>query len=387
MRKINYRLVYNRKKKLNKEGKALIQVEAYLEKKKIYFSTHLYIFPRQWDAKHGQIVSHPQEEELNRMLDEFILSLQAKELNCWKQGKPISLALLKSEMTKNEQKATGVLAFSRKWVEQSLRKDSTKNNMKTTLDILQAFRPSLSFHDLTYNFLLEFESFMISRRYQVNTIAKHMKHLRTITNEAIRQGYLSYDMYPFQNYRIKTTQGKHVFLLPSEVKQLETLTLPSHDAHLQHTLDAFLFCCYSGLRYSDFVRLTAQNLITVDGCQWLSFRSQKTGVKISLPLYLLFHGKALTILDRYKSDLKSFFSLPLNSTVNRELKRIKVLAKLNKHFSFHTARHTHATLLIYNGVQITTVQKLLGHRSVKTTEIYSEIFSGTIIKDLKQCKF
>ena len=152
-------------------------------------------------------------------------------------------------------------------------------------------------------------------------------------------------------------------------------------------LDAFLFCCYSGLRYSDFVRLTAQNLITVDGCQWLSFRSQKTGVKISLPLYLLFHGKALTILDRYKSDLKSFFSLPLNSTVNRELKRIKVLAKLNKHFSFHTARHTHATLLIYNGVQITTVQKLLGHRSVKTTEIYSEIFSGTIIKDLKQCKF
>ena len=98
MKKINYRLVFNRKKQLNKEGKALIQVEAYLDKKKIYFSTHLYIYPWQWDMKRRLIVSHPQEEDLNRMLDEFVLKLQAKELDCWKRGKPISLSLLKNEM-------------------------------------------------------------------------------------------------------------------------------------------------------------------------------------------------------------------------------------------------------------------------------------------------
>ncbi len=46
MKKINYRLVYNRKKSLNNEGKALVQVEAYLESKKIYFSTHTSIFTR-----------------------------------------------------------------------------------------------------------------------------------------------------------------------------------------------------------------------------------------------------------------------------------------------------------------------------------------------------
>ena len=63
------------------------------------------------------------------------------------------------------------------------------------------------------------------------------------------------------------------------------------------------------------------------------------------------------------------------------------MAGIEKHFSFHTARHTNATLLIYNGAQITTVQKLLGHRSIKTTQGYSDIFSGTIIKDLKKCKF
>ena len=311
MKKINYRLVFNRKKHLNKEGKALIQVEAYLDKKKIYFSTHLYMYPWQWDTKRRLIVSHPQEEELNRMLDEFVLELQAKELECWKRGKPISLSLLKNEMGTRRTEAVGFLSFSRKWVEQSMRKDSTKNNMCTTLDILQAFRPTLDFQDLTYNFLIEFENYMIKRSYETNTIAKHMKHLRTIVNEAIRQGYIPHEAYPFLNYRIKTVQGKHVFLLPTEIKLMEKLTLSERYRHLQHTLDAFLFCCYSGLRYSDFVRLTPHNFILIDGCQWLRFRSQKTGIEISIPIYLLFHGKALRILHKYATDLPAFFCLKM----------------------------------------------------------------------------
>lgn len=87
MKKINYRLVYNRKKSLNNEGKALVQVEAYLESKKIYFSTHIYLYPEQWDTRHAIIIKHPQEEELNRMLQEFMLKLQWKELKHGKKGK------------------------------------------------------------------------------------------------------------------------------------------------------------------------------------------------------------------------------------------------------------------------------------------------------------
>ena len=58
------------------------------------------------------------------------------------------------------------------------------------------------------------------------------------------------------------------------------------------------------------------------------------------------------------------------------------MAGINKKITYHTARHTCATLLVHQGVPITTVQKLLGHTSVKTTEIYSEVFDETIIKDL-----
>jgi site-specific recombinase XerD len=65
--------------------------------------------------------------------------------------------------------------------------------------------------------------------------------------------------------------------------------------------------------------------------------------------------------------------------------RIGKLAGIQKHFSFHSARHTNATLLIYKGVNITTVQKLLGHRNVSTTQIYSEVMGSTIVNDLKKC--
>lgn len=78
-----------------------------------------------------------------------------------------------------------------------------------------------------------------------------------------------------------------------------------------------------------------------------------------------------------------FSSIPVNSDTNKILSEIAQHAKIWKHFTFHTARHTCATLLVHQGVAITTVQKILGHTSVKTTQIYSEVMSDTIIKDLK----
>ena len=72
-----------------------------------------------------------------------------------------------------------------------------------------------------------------------------------------------------------------------------------------------------------------------------------------------------------------------NSNINKELNILGKLAEIDKRISFHTARHTNATLLLYNGANITTVQKLLGHKSVRTTEIYSDIMDMTVIRDLE----
>lgn len=382
MEKIRYRLVYNRKKHLNKQGTALVQVEASLNQRKIYFKTNIYIKPEHWDKRTSQVIGHPQANDLNSMLFEFVLYLQGIELALWKRGVPATLSLLKDAMKKNRPINITFPIFAKEYVQHSNRRESTKENLFTTITVLQEFRPGLDFKDITYTFLKDFEVYLREKGNGINTVAKHLRQLRTLVNEAINQGYIHADAYPFRKFKIKQEKGRHEFLTPDELKKLENLEV--HDLKLRHVLDAFLFCCYVGLRFSDFCQLTPSNFIRVNGKRWLHFKSIKTGIELRLPLHLLFEGKALAILDRY--CITEFASLGGNSEVNKALSVITSMARIKKHVTYHTARHTCATLLIHQGVPITTVQRLLGHTSVKTTEIYSEILSSTILRDLKAIK-
>lgn len=382
MDKIKYRLVYNRKKKLNKQGTALVQVEASLNQRKVYFKTNVYLHPEHWDKRTSQIIVHPQADDLNSMLFEFVLYLQGIELALWKRGVPATLSLLKDAMKKNRPVNVTFPVFAKEYVTHSDRRESTKENLYTTITVLQEFRPGLDFKDITYTFLKDFEVYLREKGNGINTVAKHLRQLRTLVNEAINQGYIHADAYPFRKYKIKQEKGRHEFLTPDELKKLENLEVS--DRKLRHVLDAFLFCCYVGLRFSDFCQLTPANFIRVNGKRWLHFKSIKTGIELRLPLHLLFEGKALAILDRY--NIAEFASLGSNSEVNKALSVIAGMARIKKHITYHTARHTCATLLIHQGVPITTVQRLLGHTSVKTTEIYSEILSSTIVKDLRAIK-
>lgn len=382
MDKIKYRFVYNRKKQLNKQGTALVQVEALLNQRKIYFKTNIYLKPEHWDKRTSQVIVHPQADDLNSMLFEFVLHLQGIELALWKRGVPATLSLLKDAMRKNRPVNVTFPAFAKEYVTHSDRRESTKENLYTTITVLQEFRPGLDFKDITYSFLKEFEVYLREKGNGINTVAKHLRQLRTLVNEAINQGYIHADAYPFRKFKIKQEKGRHEFLTPDELKKLENLEVS--DRKLRHVLDAFLFCCYVGLRYSDFCQLTPANFIRVNGKRWLHFKSIKTGIELRLPLHLLFEGKALAILDRY--DITEFANLGSNSETNKVLAVITGMARIKKHVTYHTARHTCATLLIHQGVPITTVQRLLGHTSVKTTEIYSEILSSTIVRDLKAVK-
>lgn len=382
MKKISFRPVFNRKGKLNNEGKALVQIEAYLEGKKIYFSSHIYIKPDNWSCKEKEIINHPHHAELNRLLHEYMLELEWKELELWKKGIPIDLDTFKYHVKKKkEHQSISFFCLSRNWVENSNKKESTKKNLYTTLNILEQFFPKLKFTDFTYTMLTNFEQYLRGKNYAVNTIAKHMKHLKSIINESIKRGYMTCS--PFKNYKIKTNVSKHTFLLPQEIQKLEKLQFKLKHSRMGHILDAFLFCCYTGLRYSDFIRIRSSNIIVLSKQKWLVFRTQKTDIEVRLPLALLFQGKALALLQKYK-DLNQLFDLPPNPAVNKILIQIGNLAGIKKHFSFHTARHTNATLLIYNGVNITTVQKLLGHKSIKTTQIYSDVFPESIVRDLRK---
>lgn len=385
MNKIIYNLVYNRKKCLNKKGMALVQVEAYLGRKKKYFSTKVYLKPEQWDNKKLIVKNHPNADALNRLIYEFVATIEKKELELWQQGKRISLELLKNALTTQENNSS-FISFFRQEVMNSSLKDSTKRNHLSTLILLQEFKKDIVFSDLTFEFISSFEYFLQLKGYHINTIAKHMKHLKRHVNIAINKEYIEIQKYAFRKYKIKTIENKHTHLVPEELERLENLILSDRYVKLQKSLDAFLFCCYAGMRYSDFINLSSENIVDINQETWLIYKSVKTGTEVRLPLYLLFSGKGIAILNKYRDNLEDFFHLRDNSNVNKDLIIITRLAGLSKRISFHTARHTNATLLIYNGIIITTVQKLLGHKSVKTTQVYTNVMDMTIIHDLEKMK-
>lgn len=385
MNKIIYNLVYNRKKCLNKKGMALVQVEAYLGRKKKYFSTKVYLKPEQWDNKKLIVKNHPNADALNRLIYEFVATIEKKELELWQQGKRISLELLKNALTTQENNSS-FISFFRQEVMNSSLKDSTKRNHLSTLMLLQEFKKNITFSDLTFELISSFEYFLQLKGYHTNTIAKHMKHLKRHVNIAINKEYIEIQKYAFRKYKIKTIENKHTHLVPEELERLENLILSGRYVKLQKSLDAFLFCCYAGMRYSDFINLSSENFVDINQETWLIYKSVKTGTEVRLPLYLLFSGKGIAILNKYRDNLEDFFHLRDNSNVNKDLIIITRLAGLSKRISFHTARHTNATLLIYNGINITTLQKLLGHKSVKTTQVYTNVMDMTIIHDLEKMK-
>ena len=383
MRKISYRPIYNRKNQLNVEGKALLQIEAYLERRKVYFSTHIYLTPEQWDEKKKLIKHHPNAEALNYKVREFIFALEENELSIWRDGRSITLQGLKDEF--HSKTTRSFLSFVKDDIISSQAKESTKRNRLTTYMLLSKFRSHIEFKDLNPRLVYDFERFLFENQFKTNTVAKHMKHFKAFVNSAINRGYMELNDYPFRRYHIKMSETKHTFLLPEELEKLENMELSGRHHSLSQSLDAFLFCCYTGLRYSDFINLSEKNILMIDKRPWLVFNTVKTGAEVKLPLTFLFEGKAWKLLRKHKGHLSDFFSIKPNSTVNKELIRIGRIAGIEKHFSFHSARHTNATLLIYRGANITTVQKLLGHRNVTTTQIYSEVMGSTIIKDLKKC--
>lgn len=386
MQKICFKLVLNRENNLNTDVLYMVEVEAKLLSDKVYLPTNVFLRPKHWNHFQQEVVSsHPNHELLNRFLQEIMLKLEWKELQMWKNNTPLTLKqLLMSNNECKEVDSPSFINFCSEYIRVSRKRESTKKNLMSTVKVLSSFNPTTSFNDITYEYIMEFEKFLFDRRYKINTIIKHIKHLRSFYNEALNRKLIRNGEDAFKRYKMLKGEAKYTFLLPDELNKLENLTLIGKNRKMRHTLDAFLFCCYTGLRYSDFCSLTKDNLVIIDNKVWLMYKSVKTEVETRLPLYLLFNGKAISILNRYESEMEAFFRINSNSCIDKELKKIKILAGINTHISFHTARHTNATLLVYKGVNITTVQKLLGHKNIRTTQHYADILPQGIVNDLER---
>ena len=373
---------------MNKHGKAQIEVCAYLNGKRKYFPTAIYVTPKDWDKKHNRIKAIAiNGVQLQRQITDFMTKLERYELERRNTGKPFTLEYLTECLNGKD------FRYFTDFMKHEIDSDKTNSkataiNKTTTYKALKAFKENILFDEVNFELLKDFENHLISKGLGTNTRNKYLRHIRVFVNLAINKEYLDLNRYPFRKFAMKTEQTTREFLSPEDIQLIENLELTAENRRLEKVKDMFLFACYTGLRFSDITAVSKDSLITQDGNLWLSLTMQKTTQNIKLPLYLLHNGKPVQLIEKYRQpDRNYFFDELTNQHVNRALKEIAALAGIKKRVTFHTARHTTATFLLYKGVAITTVQKILGHKKIQTTQIYSKVMDMTMVNELAKVEF
>ena len=272
-----------------------------------------------------------------------------------------------------------------KWMKESINsaniKQRTRWNHENTYKHLVKFCNDVSFDEIDRKFVREFDEYLTRRGSKVNTIGKHLSVLHTYVAKAIEDELITKD--PFIAYHRRSEKTHKNSLTEREVCLLlhivNTLTNPYEYASIR----GFLFSCYTGLRYSDVLRVKKSNIKDIDGVTWLVMRMKKTDQELKIPISAMFGGAGILLIDKDKGDDEPLFPLPENDVANKNIQRVLKRNGITKHISFHCARVTAATLMLEKNIPLTTIQHVRGHASVKTTEVYMKMNDVTMLKSFR----
>lgn len=363
IKKIRYKLVYNRAGCLNQRGEGLIQIEAEQQKRKIYFSTHTYVLPEHF--AHGCIVNTGNADGLNYALFSMIRDIEGIELDYIKKGVDVTLPLLKEAVRSHLSPSAKLTDFGNEVVTQSERNVLTKQNYKTLFNNLERFKPGTLVTDIDYQFVVSYDRWLRESGIAHNTRISRLRLLRAVLNEAKNRDIISTS--PFERFKIQQMVSKKGYITHEQLRRLEAMRLKGYDDIVR---DAFLVGCYTGLRFSDITALRQEHI--ADG--WLVIGMKKTKFTVEIPVAILFDGKMLGLIEKYGGNIGRLTKkLGPNSVVNRTLRPLLDAIGADAKTTFHSSRHTFATLLGQQGVDITVVSKLLGHQKLQTTQIYREV--------------
>jgi integrase len=210
--------------------------------------------------------------------------------------------------------------------------------------------------EIDEEFLILFKDYL-NNNLNGSTPFNYFKKLKRIIKEATSAKYFKAN--PISNLRNSKGVSAEKDVLTLE----ETLLLSSTDCPNLNVKRAFLFCCLTGLRFCDVKALNWSN-ITNEGV--LNITQIKTKEKVVMPL----HSNAIMILGNKQFDKSLIFNLPTHTSCLKTLKKWTENAKISKHITWHCARHTFATSLVYEDVGINTVSALLGHKDLRQTQVY-----------------
>jgi site-specific recombinase XerD len=212
---------------------------------------------------------------------------------------------------------------------------------------------------------------------------KYLKQLKKVIHFAMEAGYIGAD--PFMNYKTAYKDASRDYLTMEELTSIKDKEIKVR--RVDRVRDVFVFACYTGIAYGDLKNLTPESVSKgIDGKNWIIYHRGKTGIRASIPLL----PPAVEIIEKYKTDPECSADAKLlpvisNQKLNSYLSEIAGLCDIEKRLTTHVARHTFATTVtLSQGVPIETVSKMLGHTSLKTTQIYAKVVDRKIADDMSQ---
>ncbi len=375
----DYSAVFNRKGKLNKKGKALIQIYVYFgDRKKLYVSTGLYLDPKHWDEKKNKVSDGFEfASQYNYTINEKIRELETYEMQRKAMGKEFGIDILRDHL---QGKSTEAMTFN-KFCRSSLKSDkslrpSTIEGYEDTLDKLDDFNRNIRFSELDYKLIKQFDNYIRGLGLSHNSVWKNHKNLKRFINEALKQKLIT--EYPYDNFSVTYKKPLKEVLTD---KQVYTLIekLPELPEKYKGSVERFLFSVGTGLRFSDVVSIRKEHLVDTDnGLSVALDVMKKTDFPVKVPLYEYFDGIAEKIIREYLPLERKTILRPegrattesLNSIDNANIKTVQAMLEFNKVFSFHAARHTFLTEVAHRTGSVFQVMKYGGIRKIDTAMIY-----------------
>ncbi len=257
--------------------------------------------------------------------------------------------------------------------------NSSYGSWISTLNHLHRYerRNDITFADITQRWVQGFRDYLDRegcnmrtrndrRPLSPNSKQEYFGKLKAALRQAYNDGII-------RDNPTRSTNGFHHEEVTREYLTLEEIrTLAATDCDRPEVKRAFLFSCLTGLRRSDVEKLTWDEVTQLDGRTQLVFRQKKTGGQE----YLDITPQAAQLAGARGAaagDSRVFGNIFAPPTTNKVLRTWTRRAGIGKHITFHCARHTFAVLMLTLDTDIYTVSKLLGHRELRTTQIYAKI--------------
>jgi len=382
------------KGKPNKSGRVPILMQLTIGQQTCHISTKQNILPEKWGD--GKPIGHTREDQaITAVLEEIRTKAYNKFLQLQGQNINVTPERLKQALLgKDQVQPRGYVEIFDQWlVEYSKMVGITTS--KRTLDKyilvrnrLQDYIASqlgvkdISLEEVTPKFLSNFDNYLRVEYNMANNHAMKIRQkLRTIYKVAIDNGWVSKN--PFSTVKIHFEPVERDVLTKSELTALIQTDMIFD--RLEKMRDVFVFACFTGLAHCDVAGLTKENIITDEAGQvWLKTHRQKTSEMVDIPLLEI----PQLIIKKYQGmkELNGKLLPTLtNSCSNLYLKEVAVRCGINKTLTFHMARHTFATTVtLSNGVPIESVAKMLGHRNIRTTQIYAKIIKDKLAEDMSK---